>query len=309
MINLEMADMSSIAFELQQFIEVPSVEYGYPMGKLFCDNYVHNVNPHIVLKNMRFNKLGLLIAGFISEQEYRITKPIPVYSNDGSARCTVRLVKNPTEEDLESRPFYMKDLLGELSEYVIVDCLESISNGSGIKLLRTVVDYFKGTPIVIQAGYLYSGDYNSLEYSQKLIDLPERLADMYSKEGFVNVNDTVGNYEDSIIMINYNTGKEAANSLESPKLVQEDLFSVVTMFLSVPSWHSLFDVVLESIRTLCSNNVQHVDYKDEGIYVCKCPRYAIGIFDHFAQRKYLAILPVDLVSAKCPEVVVISNDM
>lgn len=91
--NLEIANIHSIAFELQELVAVPKVTYGESIGKLFCDTFVHNVTARRVLKALRFNRVGLITAGFLSKQDIRITKPIPVYSRDGDARCKVTVAK------------------------------------------------------------------------------------------------------------------------------------------------------------------------------------------------------------------------
>lgn len=309
--NLEMANIHSIAFELQKLVAVPKVTYGESVGKLFCDVFEHNVSTRRVLKALRFNKTGLIVAGFLSTQDIRITKPIPVYSRDGDARCKVMVVKNPTEEDLSNYPFYMKDLLGKADEYIVVDDLESISKGAGIKLLRTVVDYFNGTPIVLQAGFLYSGDYDSLQYSKELYHLPEELAALYSREGFINVNSSIGNYEDSIIMINYNNaGPDVVGNIGVPDLKdnsKEDSFEETVVYLSIPDDRKNSSAVMSAIYTLSNNKVEFVDFRDYGLYVCKCPRYAMNVFNMFKDNHFLAILPEDYIRENCPAAIVIGR--
>lgn len=205
----------------------------------------------------------------------------------------------------------MKDLLGKLDEYIVVDGLESISSGAGIKLLRTVVDYFNGTPIVLQAGFLYSGDYDSLEYSKELYHLPEELAALYSREGFIDVNSSVGGYEDSIIMINYNNaGQDVVSKIGVPDLrgsAVDDSFEETVVYLSIPDDRKNSSTIMSAVYTLSNNKVEFVDFREYGLYVCKCPKYAMAVFHMFKDNYNLAILTEDYVRENCPEAIVIGG--
>ena len=194
------ADYDSIRHELWEYTNTPTDMESYIDPKKFCETYYAGANPRIVLKAIRFNLTGLDVLRFMLTQEYTITNPIEVYSDDMDARCKVILVKNPTEEALKQRPFYMKDLYGVIDEYAVIDGLESLENGAGMKFLESVLKLFPMMPVIIQAGFLYYGDYESTRYSTELINIPEELAARYEKLGFKNVNNYVGNYEDSIIM-------------------------------------------------------------------------------------------------------------
>lgn len=204
--HLDNADYDSITYELRVLLGKEDEEVEHLSASKFCDEHFPGISPRLVLKNIRFNRAGLKLVKFIMKQEYTVTKPITVYSESGCARCKVTLVKNPELVDLEGKSFFMKDLCGLINEYAIIDGLESMDEGHGIRLLNDVVSTLGDMPIFIQAGYLYIGDYNSLDYSKELFNLPEELAAMYQKFGFKNVNEFVGNYEDSIMMFHGTNG-------------------------------------------------------------------------------------------------------
>lgn len=195
--SLNAADELSIAFEIQQRIVAPKAALGLEVGAAFCAKCFPAETPRSVLKQIRFDRAGLQLIEFLIGGSYVLTTPITVYSNNGKARCTVRLVHSPGAEDLNCSPMFMRELRGVLNEYAVIDGLESMSYAAGRLLLRNVLKLLGDTPVVIQAGYLYYGDYDTEELRQ----LPEKLASFYEEEGFVNVNDWLCHYEDCIIMI------------------------------------------------------------------------------------------------------------
>lgn len=69
--------------------------------------------------------------------------------------------------------------------------------------LKNFCSYFKGHPILLEAGYLFVGQYS--EYYDTGNDfLLDKLEMLYNKCGFISVNDHIGCYEEQIAMVNNN---------------------------------------------------------------------------------------------------------
>lgn len=121
-------------------------------------------------------------------------------SDKGDAQCKVKVFYRAKSQGFENEPAYVREINSFTDSFMVIDCLESMSRGAGMSLLRAVINSFTYETIVIQAGYLYFGDYIMNEYSAKLHTIPGELCSMYEGEGFVNINKYIGQYENSVMV-------------------------------------------------------------------------------------------------------------
>lgn len=110
--------------------------------------------------------------------------------------------------DKKKDSFFLQDTASVFDKYIVINSIVSpCGNGNGQKALKSFLEKYYTIPVVLQAGFLLSGDYEyyrdtgSFDYVNKLVQIYERL-------GFINVNDKIGQYEESYIMINPNGCKE-----------------------------------------------------------------------------------------------------
>lgn len=99
-----------------------------------------------------------------------------------------------------NEPLYVKDAAYYYDKFCVLDGLVSINRGTGSYLVSTICKEV-AIPIILQAGFLFYGEYvlwNNCEYDFENI---QELARYYESFGFVDVNTVIGNYEDSIIML------------------------------------------------------------------------------------------------------------
>lgn len=114
------------------------------------------------------------------------------------ALCNLRITIKPW--DLSHANFHIRDYFGEYpnEKYVVeLDGLESLEKGEGKALVRETLFVLQDVPVLLQAGFLHYGDYEC-ELGMERV---EALAKFYESLGFENVNDTIGNYEESIMML------------------------------------------------------------------------------------------------------------
>ena len=170
------------------------------LGRDFYETLALDASPRMLLKQLRFNKLGheLLECAL---QTIHGTVSNPILISENGARCIVTVVDTDKPELLKGRPFYMADALAYFNKYIVIDGLESMEEGAGLKLLKRILDLAGDIPVFIQAGYLYYGEYEMIDSDSDCYSLPERLANYYKNVGFKDVNEHIGGYEDSIIML------------------------------------------------------------------------------------------------------------
>lgn len=199
--HLDRADYESILNEVKRLMNKEDALVDVDTIKQFCSEYFYQVPARSILKYIRFDMIGMQLLRLLLKTDYTITRPLTIYATSYGAKCKVTLVKNPMLSDLKNYPFFMSDVFGTVDNYAVIDSLESVREGAGRTLLETVLSVLGDMPVVIQAGYLYSGDYDSIAYSDELKYVPEELAQIYKSFGFVDINYYFGNYEDSIIMM------------------------------------------------------------------------------------------------------------
>ena len=169
-------------------------------GEDFHRTISPNVSPRMLLKQLHFNMLGYeLLERALVMIRGTVSKPILISEN--GAHCMVTVVDTDNPELLKGRPFYMADALAYFNKYIVIDGLESMEKGAGLKLLKRILDLAGDIPVFIQAGYLYYGECEMIDSDSDCYSLPECLADYYKNVGFKDVNEHIGGYEDSIIML------------------------------------------------------------------------------------------------------------
>lgn len=198
--HLDSADYSSIQLEIDRITGKRNVDNG--MAVDFCKELTNLSNPRYVLKQIRFNKLGMALVSFLIDRVTGITEPIEVYNSDNTARLSIIIVDSPKEKDFSHKPVYVREVSTILDKFVVIAYFESMDDKAGKKLLESVLNILKDVPVVVQAGYLYYGDEKSLEECNDLIYNLQDLRNLYSDFGFRNINQYVGNYQYGSVMIN-----------------------------------------------------------------------------------------------------------
>ena len=95
---------------------------------------------------------------------------------------------------------------------VELDGLESLEAGEGRTLVENALYVMSDVAVLVRAGFLHYGDYECDEGMERV----ERLAKFYESLGFENVNDTIGCYEESIMMLSH---KDKIKELEDDREV------------------------------------------------------------------------------------------
>lgn len=102
--------------------------------------------------------------------------------------------------DLKHTPFHIRDYFENYpnENFVVeLDGLESIEKGEGKKLVQNALYAMEKVPILLQSGFLHYGDYECEEGMERV----NKLVKFYESLGFENINDYIGNYEESVTMI------------------------------------------------------------------------------------------------------------
>lgn len=124
------------------------------------------------------------------------------------AVCTVTVYKNFKPARDEHFPFLVLDFSGICDTFIAINTLESSAPGAGKSLLVKIINTIN-VPIVIEAGFLRYGDYEVESRDGVDSGILEKLVSYYEKLGFANINDSVGNYEESVAMV-YNKSKRSS---------------------------------------------------------------------------------------------------
>lgn len=126
-----------------------------------------------------------------------ISKPIEIRTCD--AVCTVTVYKNFKPACDEHFPFFVSDFSAVHNTFIVINTLESSAPNAGKSLLVKITDAINA-PIVIEAGFLHYGDYEVESRDGVNSGILEKLVSYYEKLGFVNINDSVGDYEEAVVM-------------------------------------------------------------------------------------------------------------
>lgn len=177
------------------------------LSNAFCE-WAGETDPRKVLKMIRFDLLGAEIISYGLKMKDNImnTGLITVRSNDGKARLKAKVISGVLGDN---EPLYVHDTFACISErFVVIDLLESMECGAGERLLGDfvkTVEKVGGCPVVIQAGWVYYGDYcmGRVMHEEHIRSV---LPSYYEKFGFENLNDFFGYNESTIMVLNKESG-------------------------------------------------------------------------------------------------------
>lgn len=172
--------------------------------------FVHYCALHTVFSMMELPKLfylhGLdeIFVQFLYEDEYCRRFSFRVnglrYTAMSTATHTTTEINYSYVNGEVAKGFVEEDLKAYVSRFVHIHSI--VSTGDGLKVLKKFFGELSQVLIVFEAGYLFAGDYEEARNgNQMFLELPEKLASLYESIGAVNVNDKIGNCEESICMI------------------------------------------------------------------------------------------------------------
>ena len=96
------------------------------------------------------------------------------------------------------------DMVRYSNSVIRIVSIINLNERQSIKVaLQNFCTAFRGHPIVLEAGYLFAGQYSEY-YNSGVDDLLEKLETLYGQYGFINVNNYIGCYEEQIAMVNNN---------------------------------------------------------------------------------------------------------
>lgn len=176
---------------------------------------------HLVKQTLmqHFVKNQLVVINFLLTTDLLhefISKPISV--NCYAAVCTVQVCREYNGEHKIYDLFYIEDFSRFSSTFLAIDELYSVQEGAGAFVLRQILESVN-VPVLLQAGYLYYGDYcRACNEDDMLSDLQE-LVKYYEDLGFRNVNDQIGHNCESITML-YPADFPINDSNDGPKQIK-----------------------------------------------------------------------------------------
>lgn len=193
-------------------IETSSLE---TLGIEFCNYYDSSKSPRHILKLLNFDMIGEDILSFGLERNDVInSKTVKIRTH--CAKLTFRIIKNASLLDKKTEAMFIFDTANYCKEFVLLDGLESLGKGEGTKLVKEVLDVCYKTPVLIQAGYLYFGDYETMNEEDEPFKVVNNLVKLYKDIGFSDVNSVIGGYENSRIMLH-------ADSKLISKIMEDEL--------------------------------------------------------------------------------------
>lgn len=175
-----------------------------PKTKLF-DYEVHNVMKQLVSYRLTPHAIAFAYKyqdrlPFKDEdaiKDCRFTKSV-MYLSD-KALCNFRITIQP-RWNLKNVCMHARDYFERYpyEKFVVeMDGIESIAPGEGKNLVTDALYVLNDVPVLLQAGFLHYGDYECDEG----MDRVEKLTKFYELLGFENVNNEIGNYEESVMML------------------------------------------------------------------------------------------------------------
>lgn len=206
-------------------------EWYLQVGRDYVD-YALSIND----KGVHYEKKRLL-GGFGSDARIRMMNFILQYNDipecvtknvelrSGDTVCKVRLFKNVKDVDRKSEPFYVQDFFGYCNTFVVLDGFMSYGYWEGRYMLKSLLDKFN-VPVLIQAGFLFYGDYEVEARDNVDSGILDKLEKYYKEIGFKNVNSIIGNYEDSIIMLYDPTGKALRDKSQSSGVTESESYDL-----------------------------------------------------------------------------------
>lgn len=176
-------------------------------GNLFQDipnddtfhKHLHQITKQLLVGSLRYIQLILiqfllsdvLTTGFVS-------KKIDIRTED--ACCSVALYNITGDFHLDNVPFYVYDFTEYCKKFVAIKKIESAAKDAGAKLINELTGTVS-VPIILEAGYLHYGDYEVFSNNLDAHDIVPDIVKYYESLGFKNVNNNVGHYEESVVML------------------------------------------------------------------------------------------------------------
>ncbi len=119
----------------------------------------------------------------------------------GKAKCKVRYIVKENLAALYYESSLIIDACHYLKKFIYIESVLSVSNKEGLALLLKIKKLSKDIPILINAGYLFYGDYACINESEECYQRLDKLVKYYERIGFRDVNNFIGRYEESRTMI------------------------------------------------------------------------------------------------------------
>lgn len=199
--NPRKADYISLGHHIAKLLcqERTTNEFYEILGKDFCNYCKMPDSPRILFKKLRFNRLTKKLVRY-AMQKKGVTNTLPIMIGDDEAHLTMRYI-NGGIPDLNHEPFFIGDMYNVTQRFIVMDGFESIEKDAGERLLDDVLCYFEDIPIIMQAGYLYYGDYETINEDELSYSIMDNLVEYYKEFGFENINSYIGGYDESRIML------------------------------------------------------------------------------------------------------------
>lgn len=170
------------------------------IGEEFC-LFVKDKNTRRVLKKLHFDLLGMEILFFALERSDIKNTKLFLIRRD-KAQFKARIV-NGEIGDIRNEPFFIQDMFQICNHFIEIDCVESMSINASRNQLNWILKQIE-IPVIIQAGYLYYGDYATIDECKESYELLDKVVNFYKSIGFIDVNNYIGCYDESRIMIKAN---------------------------------------------------------------------------------------------------------
>ena len=152
--------------------------------------------PHKLLKQMTFFERGLDILEFAVDNIHMIRKTKTITIIDDDAKCVFIVYNNPDMMNMDES-LTVQELSAYTKQFIFLSGVESRRTRAGedliIKIIQRVSDRI---PILLQAGCEYFGDYL---LAQK--ETTEKNKKFYTRLGFRDVNNVIGNSGNSVAML------------------------------------------------------------------------------------------------------------
>lgn len=161
--------------------------------------HLHQVTKQLLVGSLRYIQL-ILIQFLLSDvlTTSFVSKKIDIRTED--AYCSVALYNIIADFHLDNVPFYACDFTAYCKKFVAIKKIESAARGAGAKLLNELTGTMN-VPIILEAGYLHYGDYEVFSNNLDAHDIVPDIVKYYESLGFKNVNNNIGHYEESVVML------------------------------------------------------------------------------------------------------------
>lgn len=225
--NQHDADILTLGSHIARTMQLKSVANNFyaELAHKFCsyEGVTDQSEIHKMLKRLLIGNddtLMIELVNFILQYEMYdtiVSKPIRI--TNWNAALTLTVFKNAKLLSHDKHPFYIKDFCYFCNTFVALDDVESVGYGEGKKLMSSVLSKIE-VPMLGQAGFLHYGDYE-IE-ARDVIDsgVIDKLVAYYESLGFKNVNDHIGSYEDSVVMLYSKEDVFGTDSQEAPKKIE-----------------------------------------------------------------------------------------